>query len=974
MARGAMGRSGAALLGILAAVALAPAGQAAAEDKPLLEVVGEGFALVRVLQLAGKSDAALSAGRYAEAIGYLEELESIAGGMDTDLGDEIARDMPLSRAGIYAGMAMADETQAALAEFRKAAGKDITGEDRSTALRIQAVLAANRGNLRVARSFLLRARRALPEDASSLSRFSLVCIQLQVLLNLGEYDKGVEVYEAYEVPADLGARAEAYTAVLGAALLAPAGRTDEAVALLQDQLKVLERRKWFVLASEAHWVLGTIYVTQGSHDLAAEHLQLASKAASKGDSPLSSTMAFISEVKLLWDRGDHAAALERVDAWEKEQRRWGQLERSYRVDADAYRAMILVEMGRWQQVVDCVETFKANPDWNPRGEAYTSLLSAGVRAAVELGDLQRAGPWADELQQRIAATRPWSESGVRCYTNLGLAAELGGRPVEAERWYASALQEADASRDAALGSHEERARVSGRYSHVVDRLVALQMGRDAPLEAVATMERGRARSVADMMLGGEAPEPRLDAAGRKELRLLTSEITGIHEAIERLTMIDAQVQVARGVTLSPGGTANGPADPAIRTELEDLVEDLEEKVRARDELLARARQQTTGEGDTALTVDPLAPGDLAALPRDGELLVTWHLALDAVWVVAWDTGSVRGARLTAGAEDVAAKVGEVRGLLDPRSPGPTEQTRSALRATWDLLLAPLEDELTTAEHLIFLPHGELHGLPFPALVDPRGRWLGQERRISRAPTATILNLLRERGSDTIALTPSLLVGNPTGDLDASGREVEAVAALLEAHAASAAGDAGRVRALLEADADEIRVVAAARNARTLLLSTHGVFWPDAPRESHLRLAASGGADGRWTVAEIAGESLPAELVVLSGCSTGRSGDMAAGGAGGGQPGSSGDDVLGIAVAFQVAGAQRVVATLWDVADSSSGLFVEDLFRRLTEGIPLAEALRQSRVALIEGAYPVGRGADTSHPAYWAPFFLIGPGR
>jgi len=940
-----------------------------AEEKSLLEVAGEGFGLIRVLELAGKSDSALAAGRYAEAIGYLEELEAIGGRMDTDLGKEIEVLMPLTRAGIYASMAMAEETQAALADFRKAAGKGITNEQRSEALRIQAVLAANRGNLRTARSFLLRARRVLPEDASDLSGLSLVYLQMMVLLNLGEYDKGVAVYEAYELPKGLGAKGEAHISIIGAALLAPVGRTDEAVALLQEQLKTLERRKWWVAASEAHWMLGTIYMNQGSHELAAEHLQSAVRAASKGDSPLSSTMAFISEVKLLWDQQRLDEALERIDAWIVEQRRWGKLERSYRVDADSYRAMILVELGRWREVVDVVETFKANPDWNPRGEAYTSLLSAGVRAAIELGDVERAALWGEELQRRIATIRPWAEHGVRCYTNLGRAAELAGRQAEAETWYGLALDEADAARASALGSHEERARVSGRYSHVVDRLVALQMERGARLEALATMERGRARSVADMMRGDEKPEVQLDGEGRRELRQLNGEIEGIHEAIERLTMVDAQVQSARGVSLAPGGSGTGAADPGIQTELDDLAEDLERKVQERDELLAQARQQTVGVGEDALTAQPLGALELAALPGEGERLVTWHVAPEGVWVVAWDRWSSSGARLDASAEDVASQVAHVRRLLDPRSPGTPDEARSALESSWEMLLAPVEGELAGASSLVFLPHGALHGMPFPALVDREGRWLGAEIPVSRAPTATILSLLREWTEEGWSMTPALLVGNPTGDLEASEREACSVGELLSGSAGS-----GAVELLLGEQATESAVVAGVRDKQTLLLSTHGVFWPGAPRESHLRLASSASADGRWTVGEIVGQELPAELVVLSGCSTGRAGDMTAGAGASTHAGSAGDDVLGVAVAFQVAGARRVVATLWDVADSSSGLFVEELFRRMADGVPVPEALRQTRVTLLEGAYPVGRGADTTHPAFWAPFVFIGSGR
>ena len=346
--------------------------------------------------------------------------------------------------------------------------------------------------------------------------------------------------------------------------------------------------------------------------------------------------------------------------------------------------------------------------------------------------------------------------------------------------------------------------------------------------------------------------------------------------------------------------------------------------------------------------------------------MTWHLAPEGAWVVAWNRDRAVGGSLETDAASLADQVDAARSVLDARSPGSWDETRAVLSETSRLLMSPVADLVDQAAGLVILPHGPLHGLSFPALRDDQGGWLGVQHAMSRAPSATVLGLLRSRCGSECQLVPALLVGNPTGDLDAAAQEAEAVGEVLSTLAARP----GDVTVLLEDEASEGRVVSGMDEARTLLLSTHGVFWPDAPRESHVRLAASGGEDGRLTVAEIAGLQMQADLVFLSGCSTGRAGDLAGGGGGGG--GSAGDDVLGVSVAFQIAGAERVVATLWDVADSSSGIYVQDVFGRLAQGIAPAEALRQARQALIEGAHPVGRGADTTHPAYWAPFVLIGP--
>ena len=136
-----------------------------------------------------------------------------------------------------------------------------------------------------------------------------------------------------------------------------------------------------------------------------------------------------------------------------------------------------------------------------------------------------------------------------------------------------------------------------------------------------------------------------------------------------------------------------------------------------------------------------------------------------------------------------------------------------------------------------------------------------------------------------------------------------------------------------------------------------------------------------------------ELLTLSACNTAV-----------GSAGAVGTEVEGLAVLAQRQGAKAVVATLWAVADTSTQALMQT-FYRLREGqpgLPKVEALRQAQLALLRGAgpsqaaTPMGstRGlvvhestrsgpegtlppfvpapqAPYAHPAYWAPFVLIG---
>jgi CHAT domain-containing protein len=77
--------------------------------------------------------------------------------------------------------------------------------------------------------------------------------------------------------------------------------------------------------------------------------------------------------------------------------------------------------------------------------------------------------------------------------------------------------------------------------------------------------------------------------------------------------------------------------------------------------------------------------------------------------------------------------------------------------------------------------------------------------------------------------------------------------------------------------------------------------------------------------------MPAKLVVLSACQTGLGRQLDAG-------------IAGLARAFQLAGAARVVMSLWSVHDDSTAELMADFISRLREEPP-AEALRLSMLQM-----------------------------
>jgi CHAT domain-containing protein len=144
------------------------------------------------------------------------------------------------------------------------------------------------------------------------------------------------------------------------------------------------------------------------------------------------------------------------------------------------------------------------------------------------------------------------------------------------------------------------------------------------------------------------------------------------------------------------------------------------------------------------------------------------------------------------------------------------------------------------------------------------------------------------------------------------------------------------------------LAAAAQQGDILHLATHGLFRPDNPFFSVLKLA-----DGWVDVRSIYRLSLAARLVVLSACESGA-----------GQV-RSGDEVIGLARGFLALGAESLLVSLWNVHDASSANLMACFYQHLVNhGRPArpAAALRAAQLEVIE---------ENPHPYYWAPYFMIG---
>lgn len=106
--------------------------------------------------------------------------------------------------------------------------------------------------------------------------------------------------------------------------------------------------------------------------------------------------------------------------------------------------------------------------------------------------------------------------------------------------------------------------------------------------------------------------------------------------------------------------------------------------------------------------------------------------------------------------------------------------------------------------------------------------------------------------------------------------------------------------------------------------------------------------------EIYNQNLSSNLAILTACETGK------------PTYQSGEGMISLAHAFNYAGSESILTSLWKIDEQSSAKIIENFYGHLKNGLPKDEALQKAKLDYLATAE--GR---TKSPQYWAGLVLIG---
>jgi len=641
-------------------------------------------------------------------------------------------------------------------------------------------------------------------------------------------------------------------------------------------------------------------------------------------------------MRLYTEAGD-LAARHRSAPWATEQREIARIN----------QGVVLEKVGAYREALDLYQGLLSGSDaLDPRRRAAL-LVNAGVLYR-NLGDPVSA---AEAFREAIASYRTLGDTAglSNAHLNLGLALHLNlEQPGAAEAAYREALRLAEESGD--------------RTEEIPDLfyLGRLLLSRGRLPEAEAVFRRCLAAS----MESGSA-EGRWSA--REGLGRIAAARGDLPGALAHLTQaLDEIEQVRAGLQRSGWRTGYFGDKRSVYAAAVDVLWRLERgrpdqgfAGRALEVVQrAKARDLLDALGPGRSPVSPATAAEILSRAGDNTLL-EYFLGEDRLYLWSIQRSGIRMTDLGRKGrvlEDVVRVHRDLARGTEPEAAAVARLSRALLGSA-----GPLP---RNGEQLHIAPDGLLHYLPFEILDHPAasGALLVDRATVSYVPSVSTIHREAERAKPA----PSLRLagfGAPRASaspafralprlepvpLPAAQRELATIGSLLGGRSEVFTGERATERAFRESFA---------QGARVMHFATHTVVDERPGGGAAILLASEGEDDGLLGPREIAGLDGHSDLTVLAACRTAL------------EPGEEGENsgaLVSLTGSFLAAGSPAVVATLWDVSDAATAVFMEQLYAELGRGLPPDEALRQAKLRLRTDP-------RWNRPGLWAGYVLVGEG-
>lgn len=436
-----------------------------------------------------------------------------------------------------------------------------------------------------------------------------------------------------------------------------------------------------------------------------------------------------------------------------------------------------------------------------------------------------------------------------------------------------------------------------------------------------------------------------------------------------------------------------------------------DKAKLFDSLVSLKGELTQNDMYKDVFARPATTAEIQEILKDDEGLVSIYFDQNTKKTFSFFVDS-RGAvfsEISFGSANLAAAVLKLRSSLSidlsSRDPfGLPEFDIGLSNALFKSIFGVVSDRWMVLKHIYYVPSGALESLPLSVLVSNVHRsgdtldapvryqdvnWFANDFAVTRLPSVSgLISSKFHHPAEAESRFSFIGFGDPVLDgvsrglrgLDIvdvyEGAKVNLDKLRLLPELPDTSEELNRIAAYLGAPSESVFLreqategavkAASLRRSKVVAFATHGLISGELGglEEPALVLTPPEKAteydDGLLTASEVAQLDLNADIVLLSACNTGAGKELGASG------------LSGLARSFIYAGARSLLVTHWSVDSKATTKLTTGMFEAmaLDPSIGRAEALRQSMLNMIND----DENQHYAHPAFWAPFSLIGDGQ